>query len=219
MNSITESVRKLIKDSPLIEEVLTRGLINLSAFARELKPKIEEELMKPVQIGSIVIALKRVSREVKGKMQKFIQAIQAGNELTVRSNLSEYTYIPSESLLSKYASLSRQIYKYPNTFFTLTKGLRETTLIISADLKKEIEVAFQKEKLVSKIEDLSSITITHSKDVVYVPGFHYMILKSLAWAGVNVIESVSAFTEFTVIVKDKDVDKAFAILKKLVKTK
>lgn len=216
MITITESVRKFIKGSPLVEEALSRGLINLSAFARELKPKIEEELMKSVEIGSIVMALKRVSREPVKTTQKVIQAIQAGSELTVRSSLAEYTYISSETLPDKYVNLSRQIYKYPNAFFTLTKGLRETTLIVSANLKKEIEEAFRKEKLVSKIENLSSITITHSKEVVYMPGFHYLILKSLAWENINVIESVSAYTEFTVIVESKDVDKAFGILKRLI---
>jgi hypothetical protein len=216
MITVTESVRKFIKGSPLVEEALSRGLINLSAFARELKPKIEEELMKPVKNGTIIMALKRISHEPEKTTQKVTQAIQAGSELTVRSNLAEYTYISSETLPNKYATLSRQIYKHPNAFFTLTKGLRETTLIVSAILREELEVAFQKEKLFSKIENLSSITITHSKEVVYMPGFHYLILKSLAWEGVNVIESVSAFTEFTVIVESKDVDKAFGILKRLI---
>ncbi|MBI3443369.1 aspartate kinase [Candidatus Woesebacteria bacterium] len=216
MISITESVRKFIKDSPLVEEVLSRGLINLSAFARELKPKIEEELMKPVKNGSIVMALKRVSRQLDRTNQKVTKTIQAGSELTVRSNLSEYTYISSETLANKYVALSQQIYQHPNAFFTLTKGLRETTRIVSTSLKKELEGTFRKEALVSKIENLSSITITHSKEVVYMPGFHYLILKSLAWENVNVIESVSAYTEFTVIVESKDVDKAFGILKRLI---
>lgn len=216
MITVTESVRRLIKGFPLVEEALSQGIINLSAFSRELKPKIEEELMKPVKSGSIVMALKRISCEPEKMTQKVIQAIQTGSELTVRSNLAEYTYISSETLPNKYATLSQQIYKHPNAFFTLTKGLRETTLIVSANLKEKLEGAFQKEKLISKIENLSSITITHTKEVVYVPGFHYLILKSLAWEGVNVIESVSAFTEFTVIVESKAVDKAFGILKRLV---
>lgn len=216
MITVTESVRRLIKGFPLVEEALSRGIINLSAFSRELKPKIEEELMKPVKNGSIVMALKRISHEPEKTTQKIIQIIQTGSDLTVRSNLAEYTYISSETLPNKYATLSQQIYKYPNAFFTLTKGLRETTLIVSANLKEKLEGAFQKEKLVSKIENLSSITITHAKEVVYVPGFHYLILKSLVWEGVNVVESVSAFTEFTVIVENKAVDKAFGILKRLV---
>lgn len=216
MITITEAVRKFIKDSPLVEEALSRGLINLSAFARELKPQIENELMKPVENGSIVMALKRISHRLDGTNQKVTRTIQAGSELIVRSNLSEYTYISSETLANKYAALSQQIYQHSNAFFTLTKGLRETTLIVSTSLKKELEESFRKEVFVSKIENLSSITITHSKDVVYMPGFHYLILKSLAWENVNVIESVSAYTEFTVIVESKDVDKAFGILKRLI---
>lgn len=217
MISITELVRNHIRDFPFVEEALLRRLINLSALGRELKPKIEKKLTKSVKVGSIVMALKRISYESGKTTKKIIQAIQSGSELIVRSNLFEYTYLSSQTLPKKYLMLSQQIYKYPNAFFTLTKGLRETTLIVSANLNKEIEKVFQKEKLISKIENLSSITITYTKDIVYVSGYYYFILKLLAWEGINIVESVSAFTEFTVIVDDKDVDRAFGILKRVVK--
>ena len=216
MITITEAVRTFIKESPLVEIGLSRGLINLSAFARELRPQIENDLMKPVKYGSIIMALKRISHTLEKTDTNVMKIIQNGSELTVRSNLSEFTYISSETIANRYVSLSKSVYQHPNTFFTLTKGLRDTTLIVSTNLKKELEISFQGESLVSKIENLSSITITHSKEAVYTPGFHYLILKSLAWNGINVIESVSAYTEFTVIVESIFIDKAFGILKKLI---
>jgi len=215
MITITEIVRNIIKTIPLLEEALSRGLINLSALAREIKPEIEKKLMKPVKVGSVVVALKRVTREIEKKSPK-LKKILMGSELIVRSNLCEYTYFSSESLLKKYANLAKVLSQYPNVFFTLTKGLKETNIIISEGLKELLEKTLSGEKLISKIESLSSITIFHSEGAVFTPGFHYSILKLLAWENINIIETVSTFTEFTIILKSEDVDKAFKIIKELI---
>jgi hypothetical protein len=215
MITITEIVRDLIKRTPLIEEGLSRGLINLSALARELKPEIEERLMKPVKTGSVVVALKRVAKEIEERSHQ-LKKIPVGSELIVRSNLCEYIYFFSESLLKKYATFTKTLSQSPNAFFTLTKGLREINIILSENLKGEFERIFSNEKLITKIENLSSITLFHSEGAVFTPGFHYSILKLLAWENINIIETVSTFTEFTILLKSQDVDKAFKILKELI---
>jgi len=215
MITITETVRNLIKNIPLVEEALSRGLINLSALARELKPEIEKKLMKPVKTGSVVMALKRIAKEIEKKSQK-LKKIPIEGELIVRSNLCEYIYLSSESLLKKYPLVTKKISEYPNIFFTLTKGLKETNIIVSENLKEIIEKTFTKEKLITKIENLSSITLFHSEGAVFTPGFHYSILKLLAWENINIIETVSTFTEFTIILESQDVDRAFKIFKELI---
>jgi len=215
MITITEIVRNIIRAIPLLEEALSRGLINLSALAREIKPEIEKKLMKPVKVGSVVVALKRVTKEIEKKSPK-LKKMLMGKEFIVRSNLCEYTYFSSENLLKKYATLAKMLSQYPNVFFTLTKGLRETNFIISESLKELLEKTLSGEKLISKIENLSSITIFHSEGAVFTPGFHYSILKLLAWENINIIETVSTFTEFTIVLKSQDVDRAFKILKELI---
>ncbi|MBI3366167.1 hypothetical protein HY041_00875 [Candidatus Roizmanbacteria bacterium] len=41
-----------------------------------------------------------------------------------------------------------------------------------------------------------------------------ILLKSLAWMGINVIEVVSSYTELTIVLENKDVDRAFSVLKR-----
>lgn len=61
MITIPEVVAELVSKKPFLEEGLSRGLINLSALARELQPQIEKRLYKNVQTGAIVMALKRIA--------------------------------------------------------------------------------------------------------------------------------------------------------------
>lgn len=39
------------------------------------------------------------------------------------------------------------------------------------------------------------------------------ILKILAWEGINVVEVVSTFSEFTIILEDEEVSRAFSLFK------
>ncbi|MDB4344442.1 hypothetical protein OAA35_01030 [bacterium] len=41
---------------------------------------------------------------------------------------------------------------------------------------------------------------------------YYYIFKKLAWTGINIVEIISTTNEFTLVVSDDDIDKAFSIL-------
>ena len=214
MITTTDFARQYIQDHPFLEEALYNDLVNLSSLARILQPQIEKATLKDIQLGSIIVALRRLSIELK-KMQNHQQEhIHIVEDLTVKSNLVEYTYDNSSTLSERLTMLLNGIQNRNELFFTFTHGVNETTIILNAHHHEILEKALEKEKLISKIPELSSITIRHNKEVVYIPGVHYRILKALAWENISIIESVSAYCEFTVIVESKNVNKAFGILNK-----
>ena len=213
MISISDALSDIISSQPFIEEGLSRGIINYSAYAREIKPQIEKRLYKDVKEGAIVMALKRISEQLSKRRSK-ISNINL-TDLTVRSNLSEYTFLNSETLPKRISELFSQILNEKDILCALSEGVRETTFIVSSGLTNKIEKIFDQEKLVAKFYNLSSITIRLPKEVVYIPGVYYQVLKRLAWENINVIEVLSTYTELTVIVENKDVDQAFSTLKKL----
>ena len=48
MLSIATKVERIVLDSSFLTEGLGRGVINLSALARQLQPQLESDLWKPV---------------------------------------------------------------------------------------------------------------------------------------------------------------------------
>ncbi len=213
MISIADALNDIIKSYPLIEDGLSRGLINYSAFAREVRREIEKKLYKDVKEGAIVMALKRISEKLaKNASQKKSLDL---TDLTVRSNLSELTFQNSETLPEKTRKLFNDIAGQRNTVCTLSEGIRETTFIVSSEIVSNVKKTFKGETLVSEIKDLSSVTIRLPKEVVYIPGVYYQILKTLAWENINVIEVLSTYTELTIMIENKNVDRAFSILKNL----
>lgn len=215
MITVSEVVESIVRRSPFLEEALSRGIINLSSLARELKPEIERELMKEVREGAIIMGLKRLSSKIKkfhGRQRSFFSSPP---DLMVRSNLVEITVPNSETLLEKQKKLLEQVKFIQNYFITFTQGVYETTIIVSKNLEEKLIEIFKGERIISRFENLSSITIQLPEGSALIPGIYSFILKALAWEGINLIEVVSTFNEFTIILENKNTDRAFSILKKI----
>lgn len=213
MISTSDILNAIIGSQPFIEECLSRGIINYSAYAREVKPQIEKRIYKNIKEGAIVMALRRISKKLDRENAKR-DKLNLTN-LTVRSNLTGYTYLNSESLADKQRTLFNQLEDEKDVFCSVQQGIRETTFTSSLEASNAIERIFASETAVAKIDNLSSITIRLPKEVIYIPGVYYQVLKMLAWENLNIIEVLSTYTELTVIVETKDVDRAFSILKNL----
>lgn len=215
MFTIAEVVEELISKKPFLEEGLSRGLINHSALARELQPQIEERLYKDVQLGAIVMALKRLSetRLHPGGGRRLDEIIGQLGDMTVRSNIVEYTFVNSPTLADKQTKLMHQASLQSNSFLTITDGVFETTFFASANLKHAIEDHLSGEKIKNQADNLSSITIIIPEAATDIPGVYYSILKKLAWNGINFVEVVSSFTELTIFMRSEDIDRAFSVLK------
>jgi len=214
MITIPDIVEKIVKKSPFLEEGLSKKIINLSALSRIIKPEIEGELYKKVENGAIVMALKRLSNSLDYGTN--INKIFTNTpDIVVRSNLIEYTLANSSSLTSRHQKLLKIINQHKEFFVTITEGVFETTLIASQEFEDSIKKIYQDEKVIFKIKNLSSITIRLPKENIGLSGVYYLILKPLAWEGINIFEVVSTTHEITLLFGDKDIDRAFLNLKKL----
>lgn len=213
MNSIGKITEELINKSPFLREAMTDDLINISALARKLKPEIEDLTGKEVKEGAIVMAIKRMTPGLYHRLNiKITNVMGELGDFLVRSNLSDFTFENSESLKTKQADLIHEINKENDSFFTLCKGVSETTFIVNTQHDDLIKRMFGGEKLKSHTKDLASVTVKLPMVNTEIYGIYYYILKHLAWEGINIVELVSTSNEFTIVVKQDDIDKAFKIL-------
>ena len=213
MLTIADSVEKIINDSPYLEEALRSGLINLSSLARHIQTEVEGRTKKTVKTGAIIMALKRLSSSIKKKNTQLTELFSNLGDMTVRSNLVEYTFANSDSLIDKQRHLYHSLQDSKEIFFNVSTGVYETTVIISKRAEKELQKVFKDEKLTSRFDNLSSITIMLPPDNVTIPGIYYTILKFLAWRNINLIEAFSTANEMTLFFTEENIEKAFAVLK------
>ncbi len=213
MLSIGKITEEIIGRSPFLREAMTEDLINISSLARKIRPEIEEILGKEVKEGAVVMAIKRMSPGLYHRLNIKISSIvgEIGDYL-VRSNLEDFTFENSESFRLKQPELLQIFQAESNAFYTVCRGVTETTIIASHSVSAKIKDLFRSERLKSHTNDLASITVKLPSVNSEVYGVYYYILKQLAWEGLNIIEVVSTANEFTVVVKQENIDKAFKVL-------
>lgn len=213
MLSIPVAVEEVIKKKPFLEGALVDGLVNLSALARQIKPEVEEKIGKPVNDSAVIMALNRlVPRLELMSAMKVAKVVENMGDIIVRSNLADYTFVNTSTLYTLQAKLLNEVHSLKNVFCTFSQGIYETTLVVSDSISPLVEEIFAGENLIVKNTDLSLITIKLPSDNTICPGVYYYLFKELAWDNINVVEVISTSNEFTIVVSDKDIHRAFSIL-------
>ena len=215
MVSISDALGRIIAQTPFLEEGLAAGIINLSALARMLRPRIEAELVKDASDAALVMALKRLSDKLEKKRPRPGETARYVKDITVRSHLSEFTFQNSQTMLPRQIKLLQEIRGRHDRFITFSSGADEVTAVISSDLASAMQRIFAGERLLSRYDGLSAIILRLSPQTVSAPGIYYLVLKLLAWDNINVTEVVSTYTEFVILLDDANIDRAFSSLRSL----
>jgi len=216
MRTITACVQELLLAQPFLEEAISRGIINYSALAEELVPSISTLLKKPVKAGAVMMALRRYQPPLDlGSSLKLKRVLQNLGDITVRSNLTDFTFQNSNTLIHSHSKIMREMDGMSNVFYAFTRGIYESNIIISSSQRLDVLKSFQFEVLLGEKAELSAITISLPSDNSKVTGLYYQIFKRLAWEGIALYEVVSTTNEFTILVEDDVVDRAFSVMKRL----
>ena len=216
MLSVAQVVEEIVKHKPYLPEALAAGIINISALARELQGEVEQRVGRPVKQGAIVMALNRMGAFLgvrdESRLKKLLSSM---GDIILRSNLCDYTFRNSNTLLGCHIQVLKSVSKREEVFYTMVQGVFETNLVVSSVLEDAVDECFRDETCIFKQNGLSSVTLKLPKGNILQSGFYYTIMKELSWEGINLIEVISSTNEFTVVVDNELIDKTFVVLKNI----
>jgi hypothetical protein len=216
MKTVSSIVENYIKTKPFLLSALSQGIINLTSLSRNMMMELEVELGKEVKQGAIVMALKRLSVDLDFRLNhRIVKVLKNIGQITVRSSLSDFTFAVSETILNKQAALISEINNHTDIFYTSSRGVSETNIVVSESVGQLVMEHFAEEKLLHRVDNLASITIKLPKDNVSTPGIYYFIFQRLEWEGIIINEVISTSNEFTILVNENEVDVAFKVIKDL----
>jgi aspartokinase len=217
MRSIAEITAELVKKNPFIHEGLRDGLINLSAYARQIIPIIEKEYGDEVKLTTVVMAIQRMDYgNITYETKKLKSLFKKIKDIQVRGHLICYTLRLSNTLQKNVAKIFDKFSTRRNdVMVTFTQGVFESTLIISGSEAKNIEKMLEGEEILHTHRNISAFVILLPPENTSLSGVYYAILKQLAWEGINIVDVISTANEFTILVNDKDSGKCFEALRNL----
>ncbi len=216
MKTVSNCVEDILITQPYLEEALSRNIINFSALAVELTEPISKMLKKDVKPGAVMMALRRYNPPpTLGNSIKMKRVIQNLGDITVRSNLTDFTVKNSATLIDNHAKILERINSEEKLFYAFTRGIHESNIVVSSSLNDFVNEHLKHEFFIAVQENLSAISINLPQDNSKIAGLYYHFFKRLAWEGVVLYEVLSTTNEFTILVEDEFVDKAFSAIKKV----
>jgi hypothetical protein len=211
MVTVPEATKTIIERSRYLSEAISKGLINYSSLARYIKPELEQILQKKVSSSSIIMALNRMEGEFSPKFKQQ-NVFKTTPELSTHTGLV-FCSLPNEDTAGLLMLISRDATS--RSFYLKNQGLHETSIILSRDLFEKYKLIVESKKPIVKISDIAAITIYLPYEALEASGIYYFFLKSLAWEGINIFETVSTPHELTLIVDEKDTERTSSIIKSL----
>ncbi len=212
MITVPEGTKRIVERSRYLSEALSKGIINHSSLARYIKPELESMLIKKVSSGAIVMALKRLEKDIKPK-SKIHSIFKHPPEMVIRSGLILTTIQRTRETEDAMSNLF--LNRIKGSITSVTIGAAELTLAGTHLLIPQLEEKFKKEDFLTTHQGVSQITITLPEEAIKTPGVYYFFLKSVAWEEINILGNAATSSEYTLFFDDKDVNRAFEILSSL----
>ncbi|MGV8168971.1 MAG: hypothetical protein ACP5N3_02850 [Candidatus Nanoarchaeia archaeon] len=211
MVTVSHITKKILQEKPFIHEALEKGLINIMALSETLKPEIEKELGK-VKSAAISMAIRRYVEESQQNYQKSKISFKSG--LLVKSDLFEISLSKSDTVHKKLMKLYEVVDFSINDTLNIIHGNYEILIISNEKYRKKFLDILKGEKIKKTETGISSISMKIPEETKSVSGFYYAITKILAMENIPIIDLVNTENEATLLIKDKNVSKAYDSLKK-----
>lgn len=213
MSTLASYVREILDESEVALSALLDGVLNLSAFAKKIQPEVARRARRDVSVGTIVVALCRYEPDVR-KRGTLCPKVKI-ETISTRTGLTEITFAKTQATKARLKALHERPELLDADVLTITSGVREISLIVPATLTGAVRNVFRGDTPTLILEDLASLTLRFPSKYLHVPNTTYALLRPLALNRINLVEVVSTFTELTLVVASRDLERAFLVLNRL----
>jgi aspartokinase len=210
--SISSAVRDEINFDLSIQDALARDYVNISALARMLLPRIEERAGRKVNKESVVTSLKRL-RGVYYPASQEIRQVIAESVVNVRTHVSKMSVEKTKKVLQ---TVSEMLSSHQENFLQVSESLSAITLIFDQRLHRKVKEELKHADFLEEGDDYAAIIVQSPPAIIATPGCIISFYNQLARRHVNIEDTVSCHTDTIIVVRMKDVGRAFDALTDLI---
>lgn len=212
MKSVAEAVSVILTRDEIAIQALKRGVLNFSAYAQEIHDRVQQLTWKEVKPGTIVVALSRLA--VQSGTLPDTRPLVKLDDISIRSPLCDISFDKSTETKAAVEKILQLPEYRDNTFFTITEGVKEITVIAPDQYREQIITLF-KTKPKAVYSNVFGISARFSPKYLEIPNLIYAILGELAVENINLVEIVSTYTELTVVVEQHDSEASLRAFQRL----
>ncbi|MFH1439260.1 MAG: ACT domain-containing protein [Candidatus Woesearchaeota archaeon] len=210
MATTTKLTEKYISMHPSIKDSLSKGIINYSKLSRMIAKELGIE--KQTSMEAILIACRRYAGKIKkDKVQEDkILAVLKKSELEIKNKI--VTIIIDKKLyVENLLDIEKKIRKKADMFYAI-EGTNVFIVIVSEKYLDELKEIFKK-NIIKITKNLAMITIKSGENLESTPGVVSYLYSLFADNGINIVETMSCWTDTIVVVEENDVADVIKFLK------
>lgn len=210
MANITKITEGYIAEHPFVKDCLKKGLINYSSLTRQICLDLNLDAKK--SFDAVLIACRRFYNKVKSEatVEKKILEILKSSKIEVRNKINALVlekgiFFPNLLDIEKKAKKS-------NETFHIVEGATAITIIASDDFAKKIKQTFRN-KILRENENLVEVVLKSPKELETTAGVISYLYSLLGENGINVVETLSCWTDTIFLVEEKDLSRVMELLR------
>lgn len=212
VNSVSKTLQQLIDNDLSLQDALKRDYANYSAIARILKPKVEETLGRKVKLESLITSVKRAKANYKSREENITRII-AESVIHLRTDVAK---VSVEKTKRNLEMVRKVLTNFPGEFLQVLEGVSAITLIFDQKLFDNVYPIFRKEDILDESQNLAAIVVQSPREIIDTPGCATAFYNPVSRSHINIEETMSCFTDTILVLRMKDVGKAFTALTDLI---
>lgn len=211
ITSVPEAVREIITKNRSIHDCMKMDVINYTALAVKIQPDIERQIGNPVNLNTIVVAIKRYADSFLEKDEIKADSILKNARLSLTDGILNIRFSANELDASEAASLMNKFSEMNSDyeFFRLADSFRVLTEDLVGVRKFFESIPHEKELFSTGLAKIK-IRISQEQNRSDVVSYVAELLHS------NGIELENAFfsqDDIVLVLKEEDASKAYEILR------
>jgi len=210
MPTTTELTEKYLSEHPSIKDCLREGIINYSKLSRKISKELQIE--KKTSIEAILIAARRYEQKIKKERirEEKIITILKKSELEIKNKII-VAILQKNIPPQKFIELEKKIKNQGDIVYSI-EGTRTYTVITSEKYLSEIEAGF-KDKIIKISQDQAMIIMKNPAGVEETTGFTAYLYSRFGEHGVNILETMSCWTDTILVISENDIATVMKFLK------
>jgi len=209
MANITRITEQYIAEHPYIKDCLKKGLINYSSLARQIAAELGVSLKE--NFDAILIACRRYKRKLKNEsaVENRILKILKQSKIEIKNKI--LVVVIEKVHFSSILTIEKEI-KAASEPFNIIEGTNSITIITSEDFLELIRKTFR-HNIIKESKNLIEVIIKSPKEIELTPGILHYIFSLFGEHGLNIVETMSCWTDTLLVIDEKDIAKAMEILR------
>ncbi len=210
MQSVTKLAEEYISNHPSVKDCLKNDLINFSSLSRQIASELDLNLKK--NFDAILIACRRYQRKLKNEevSERKISKILKNSKIEIKNKVIAVV-LEKDIFFGTLQNLEKEI-KKRKEIFRIIEGASAITVITAEEFLEMIRKYF-KNKIIIENTNLAEITIKSPKEIEEVPGTYAYLCSLFGENNINIVETLSCWTDTIFLVDEKDAGKVMSLLR------